>query len=111
MWTLVSYGVGVHCERCDFCFHLSEVHFSAAFEPLLWREYPRNVWFTFKILLRKFQRSFTIHPDSCAAQFLQIIMMIVQERICVFICELLNSNFVKFLNHARKCCVHIYLFF
>ena len=39
-----------------------------------------------------------------------MIMMIVQERICVFIRELLNSNFVKFLDHARKCRIQISFF-
>ena len=57
MWSLVSYK-SPRCKRCDFCFYLSvklHAHFSVAFKPLMKKEYPRNVWFTFKILVRKFE--------------------------------------------------------
>ena len=33
----------------------------SAFEPMMKREYPRNVWLTFTIFVRKFELSFTFH--------------------------------------------------
>ena len=39
------------------------------------REYLRKVWLTFKILVRTFELSFTIHPHYCASQFLRIIFL------------------------------------
>ena len=70
MWTLVSSNVSPRCKRCDFCFYLSvtlHAHFSVAFKPLIKREYPRNVWLTITIFVRKFELSFTFHPFYCAA--------------------------------------------
>lgn len=39
-----------------------------------------------------------------------MILMIVQEIIYVFTCELLNLNLVKFLDDASKCRIHIDFF-
>ena len=59
-----------------FCFSVTlNAHFSVAFKPLMKREYLRNVWLTFKILVRRFELSFTIHPHYCASQFLRIIFL------------------------------------
>jgi len=47
-------------KRCEFCLYLSvtlHAQFLVAFKPLMKREYPRNVWFTFKILVRRSELS------------------------------------------------------
>ena len=72
------------CAVVRFCYHLYDyrpnwtplspititylnvtlhAHFSVAFKPLMKREYPRNVWFKFKILASKLELSFIFHRD------------------------------------------------
>ena len=53
-----------------------QAHFSGGFKPLMKREYPRNVWFTFKIIVRKLELLFIVHPYYCAAQFLPLFVFL-----------------------------------
>ena len=75
MWTLASYKVSARCKRCHFCFYLTitlQAHFSVPLKPLVKREYPRNVWFTFKILVRsEFEFSFAIQPLDVRGHYLR----------------------------------------
>ena len=43
--------VSVRLKRCEFCLVTLHAQHLVAFKPLTKREYPRNVWFTFKILV------------------------------------------------------------
>ena len=58
-----------------FCFIWALLYtrnFSVAYKPLMKREYPRNVWLTTTMFLRKLELSFIFHPFDYAAQFFRI---------------------------------------